>query len=346
MTRYQYSLVKYVHNAASGECVNVGLVLYAPDDSRLRVQFNARYSRISKFFQGAFDGGHYRSMVRHLESEFSKLAIELNRQSGLFGMMREAPNHLESVLGSVLPIDSTTFQWGPIYGGLVEDVDGRFDSLYDEFVVRHEKHSLRESREEYQIWSDFEKRLISRALSPAVQPQMIETPEYKYEFKGSFTNGRLNVLEPISFDLIDPTSIVEKANTWVGRLTTLRQSTDFLFNGILAPPVFKGRASEFERAVRILRSHQAVKHLIVEGDERDESEALLRGDSGRVEQYRPQVSRRSLPPQRHIHRSDQALSQSLLPDRLEVAAAGEERVDHVRVPLHAPSLQQDVVDLR
>ncbi len=30
MTRYQYSIIKYVQNAASGECVNVGLVMLAP----------------------------------------------------------------------------------------------------------------------------------------------------------------------------------------------------------------------------------------------------------------------------------------------------------------------------
>ena len=275
MTRYQYSLIKYVHNAASGECVNVGLVLLAPDEMLFRVQFNQRYSRISKFFQAAFDGGHYRTMVRHLEGEFKKLAYELQREKGYLGPVRGAPNDLETILRSVLPEDSTTFQWGAIYGGLVENVEGRFLSLYDEFIVRHEKQGVRENREEYQIWSEFEKQLKTRSLSGAVQPRKIETEDYHYEFKGSFTNGTLNVLEPISFDLIDPTSIVEKANTWVGRLTTLHRSKEFVFNGILAAPALKSRMQEFDRATRMLRSLRTVKHLIVEGEEGGEVEALL-----------------------------------------------------------------------
>jgi hypothetical protein len=275
MTRYQYALVKYVHNAASGECVNVGVILFAPEQKRIIVEFNQRYSRISTFFQGAFNGGHYRSMVRHLDREFKSQERKLEGDNGYFGTVRETPNGLEIILRSVLPEDSTTFQWGPVYGGIVEDVEKRFRSLFEEFIIRHETKSVRESREEYQIWSDFEERLSHRALSRAVHPLKIETREYQYEFKGSFTNGKLNVLEPVSFDLIDRKSIIEKANTWVGRLATLGRKTDFMFNGILAPPSFQGRITEFDRAIGILRSQENVKRLIVEGNDQGDTEALL-----------------------------------------------------------------------
>ena len=275
MTRYQYSIVKYVHNAASGECVNVGLVMLAPDERAFLVQFNQRYSRISKFFQGSFDGQHYRSMVRYLDSEFKRLAADLQAETTCFEAVRSTPNDLESILRLVLPEDSTTFQWGPIYGGIVGQVSDRFSALYNEFIVRHENQTVREYREEYQIWSDFEKRLKARELLEAVQPQTIETNNYHYNFRGSFTNGELNVLEPISFDLIDPTSIVEKANTWVGRLSTLQRGQEFVFNGILAAPNVKSRLNDFDRAMKILRSHRSVKHLVVEGDESGEAEALL-----------------------------------------------------------------------
>ena len=54
----------------------------------------------------------------------------------------------------------------------------------------------------------------------------------------------------------------------------------------------------------------------------------------------------SIPPERDIDRADQAFAQSLLPDRLEVAPAGEEGVDDVRVPLDVPPLLENLVDLR
>ena len=275
MTRYQYSIIKYVHNAASGECVNVGLAMLAPDERVFLVQFNQRYSRISKFFQGSFDGQHYRSMVRHLDSEFKRLAVDLQAETTCFEAVRATPSDLETILRVVLPEDSTAFQCGPLYGGIVDKVADRFSALYNEFVVRHENQGVREYREEYQIWSDFEKRLKARELLQADQPRKIETENYHYDFKGSFTNGQLNVLEPISFDLIDPTSIVEKANTWVGRLSTLERSQEFEFNGILAAPHLKSRIPDFERAVKMLRSHHSVKRLLVEGADGSEAEALL-----------------------------------------------------------------------
>lgn len=275
MTRYQYSIIKYVHNAASGECVNVGLAMLAPDERVFLVQFNQRYSRISKFFQGSFDGQHYRSMVRHLDSELKRLAVDLQAEKTCFEAVRTTLNDLETILRVVLPEDSTTFQWGPPYGGIVDKITDRFSALYNEFIVRHENQGVREYREEYQIWSDFEKRLKARELLQTVQARKIETEHYSYDFKGSFTNGQLNVLEPISFDLIDPTSIIEKANTWVGRLSTLERGQEFVFNGILAAPNVKSRLQDFDRAVKMLRSYHSVKHLIVEGEDGAEAEALL-----------------------------------------------------------------------
>ncbi len=237
--------------ATSGRAVRL---MSGSEERAYLVQFNQRYSRISKLFQGSFDGQHYRSMVRYLDSEFKRPAADLQAETTCFEAVRSTPNDLETILRLVLPEDSTTFQWGPMYGGIVGQVSDRFSALYNEFIVRHENQAVREYREEYQIWSDFEKRLKARELFEAVQPQTIENNNYPYNFKGSFTNGELNVLEPISFDLIDPTSIVEKANTWVGRLSTLQRGQEFVFNGILAAPNAKSRLNDFERAMKILRS--------------------------------------------------------------------------------------------
>ena len=54
----------------------------------------------------------------------------------------------------------------------------------------------------------------------------------------------------------------------------------------------------------------------------------------------------SIPSQRHVNRPDQALAQPLLADGFEVAPAGEERIDDVRIPLNRSAFQQNVVDLR
>lgn len=139
MTAYQYTLIKYVHNDASGECVNVGLALLASDERVLRVRFNQRYGRISQFFQGAFDGDHYRNMVRALTDQFDRLAEGLKAQADFLGPFKDAPDDLARIMETALPRDATAFRWGPIYGGVTADVEGRFRRLFAEFVTRHDR---------------------------------------------------------------------------------------------------------------------------------------------------------------------------------------------------------------
>jgi Protein of unknown function (DUF3037) len=107
MNSYQYNLIKYVHNTASGECVNVGLALLAPEMRLLLVRFNSRYTRIGQFFQGAFDGNHYRNMVRGLTNQFQKLAKELQHQEQFLVAFQDLPNELEGLMTKILPEDAT-----------------------------------------------------------------------------------------------------------------------------------------------------------------------------------------------------------------------------------------------
>lgn len=276
MIPYQYTLIKYVHNIASGEGVNVGLAFLAPDRRLLRVQVNRRYSRVGRFFQANFDGRHYRAVVQYLEAAFSKLAEELAGQGAMFQSFQDLPLELAALMSRVLPVDATAFRWGPVAAGVTADLDRRFESLFNEFVTRHEDPGPRQLRQETQIWTDFEKQLEDRQIAQIVLPTTIQTDYYEYEFEGSFRNGVLNVIAPISFDLQQSSNIQEKANLWVGRLVTLRRAREFAFNAIVAPPRPPALRAAFDRARRSLRSQPGlVKHLIVEGEDVDEYDALL-----------------------------------------------------------------------
>ena len=58
------------------------------------VRFNQRYSRISQFFRKAFDGDHYRNMVRALNSSFDRKAKDLKAQADYLPPLRDLPNEL------------------------------------------------------------------------------------------------------------------------------------------------------------------------------------------------------------------------------------------------------------
>jgi len=276
MTYYEFALIRYVHNAASGECVNVGLAMLVSQTRRLRVQFNTRYGRIGQFFQDSFDGNHYRNVVRNLTDKFDELSEAFRSEGGMFPTIQDLPENLGGLMSLVLPEDSTTFRSGPMCGGVIDDSDARFDELFRQFVTRHER-PIRQGRQESQIWSDFERTVSDRSPGTTLQPRKLGTVDYAYEFQGSYVNGTINVVEPISFDLLSGSSIVEKANGWVGRLVALRRGVDFAFNAILAPPPEKKLRVDFDRARRLLAAQDnLVQHLVIEGEEPGVLEQLLR----------------------------------------------------------------------
>ncbi len=276
MTYYEFALIKYVHNAASGECVNVGLAMLVSQKHRLRVQFNTRYARIGQFFQDSFDGNHYRNVVRNLTDNFDELSEAFRSEGGKFPTIQDLPETFGGLMSLVLPEDSTTFRLGPLCGGMKGDPDSRFDELFRQFVTRHER-PIRQGRQESQIWSDFERTVRDRSPGTTLQPRKLGNVDYAYEFQGSYVNGTINVVEPISFDLLSGSSIVEKANGWVGRLVALRRGVDFSFNAILAPPPEKKLRVDFDRARRLLAAQDSlVKHLVIEGEEPGVLEQLLR----------------------------------------------------------------------
>ena len=276
MTYYEFALIRYVHNAASGECVNVGLAMLVSQERRLRVQFNTRYGRIGQFFQDSFDGNHYRNVVRNLTDKFDELSEAFRSEGGMFPTIQDLPENFRGLMSLVLPEDSTTFRLGPLCGGMIDDPDSRFDELFRQFVTRHER-PIRQGRQESQIWSDFERTVRERSPGTTLRPRKLGNADYAYEFQGSYVNGTINVVEPISFDLLSGSSIVEKANGWVGRLVALRRGADFSFNAILAPPPEKKLRADFDRARRLLAAQDnLVKHLVIEGEEPGVLEQLLR----------------------------------------------------------------------
>ena len=52
-------------------------LLLVPEHRMLKVRFNPRCGRISRFFRDAFDSDHYRTMTRALTERFNHLAETL-----------------------------------------------------------------------------------------------------------------------------------------------------------------------------------------------------------------------------------------------------------------------------
>jgi hypothetical protein len=68
---YTYSVIRYVHDPAVGETLNVGVVLYAPSVPYVGARLDHHYERLTHAF-AEFDGDHYRKTVRQFEATIGR----------------------------------------------------------------------------------------------------------------------------------------------------------------------------------------------------------------------------------------------------------------------------------
>ncbi len=85
MTPFQYQVLRYVHDCVTGEFVNAGLVLLAPQGRELRAQVLHKAQRVSRFFHG-INGRRLLATLRDIE-----------RQCREYGQQVAAPLQFEAV---------------------------------------------------------------------------------------------------------------------------------------------------------------------------------------------------------------------------------------------------------
>ncbi len=70
---YSYTILKYRHDAAAGEVLNIGVVLFSPTTGQVGVQFDPRYGRLSQTF-AHFDGDLYKRVLERLNAALTSMA--------------------------------------------------------------------------------------------------------------------------------------------------------------------------------------------------------------------------------------------------------------------------------
>jgi hypothetical protein len=220
-TPFQFSVLRYIHDAFTGEFLNVGLAFYCHTPAFFKVRLLTKYSRITSAFPNA-DGEFYRRYITHLQGKFDQVSEKVNSKQ--MTMEPWPPERLEELLYQVLPPDDSAIQFGMVQGGMSQEPEETFESLYQRLVEIHLQQEERGARNEAEIWSDFSKLLREQNVVRLLRPTVIHTEKQDVEFEHAWKNGRWNALEPLSFDLINPGSIKRKAFQYFGQNVVLQES--------------------------------------------------------------------------------------------------------------------------
>jgi hypothetical protein len=220
---FQFSILQYIHDTFTGEFLNVGLALYCSNPRYFQAKLLTKYRRLTNTFPSV-DGEHYRSYVSSMQTKFDALANVINSKQIEFDDRQ--PANIEKLLETVFPVDDSSLRFGVVHGGMTDDPLITFDDLYYRLVEAHLPLEKDETRDETIIWRIFSRPLKEHSITYQLRPAIIHTPKDDIEFDHAWRNGKLNALQPISFDLLHAGNIKRKSHEWFTANVLINETPD------------------------------------------------------------------------------------------------------------------------
>lgn len=269
-TPYTFSVLRYVHDPVTAEFVNIGVALYAREAKYLSAICTSHYRRLSVVFE-PIDGDHFRQITKFLQSRIEILGQKLNSELPF----ANSPRNIEEVLAQVLPPDNSAIQFSTAGGGFTSDPEKTLNDLYLRYVERYVSRAARPSRDDEEVWKVFKTPLEKRQIIKYLRPKHIVAPNYDYEFTRARKNEVWHAYEPISFDLLEASSIKDKANNWLGRVISLMESKEkFTLHLLLGSPRESKLQTAYVQAKNILNKIPRKPKFIEEDEAEHFAEAL------------------------------------------------------------------------
>jgi hypothetical protein len=262
-TPYSFSILRYVHDPVTQEFVNIGVAVYSRETGYLRAICDTRYARITKMF-AKINGNRFRQLTRYIQEQIAVIGESLSSE-----LPFEPGREIEHLLQRVLPADDSSIQFSRAGAGLSHDLNRTLEELFERYVSRYATSSDSARRDDEDVWrSTYREPLERRHVASCLTTKRIVAPNYDYEFQRAWKNDIWHLYEPVSFDLMDGGSILEKANRWVGRATSLQDSAEeFKIHLLLGEP------EDSKLQVVFLKARNILAKMPVRGELIRESEA-------------------------------------------------------------------------
>jgi len=276
-TPYSFSILRYVHDPVTQEFINIGVAVYSRETGFLRAMCATHYARITKMF-AKIDGNRFRQLTRYIQEQIGVIGASLPA-----ALPFEPAQAIEHLLAKVLPPDDSSVQFSHAGVGLSHDLEKTLAELFDRYVNRYSSTADSSRRDDDDVWrGTFREPLERRHVTAHLAPKRIVAPNYEYEFQRAWKNNIWHLYEPVSFDLLDGGSILEKANRWVGRATSLNDSAEqFKIHLLLGEPEDSRLQGTFLKARNILGKMPGKPEFVRE----DEAESFAEEFEREVRQH-------------------------------------------------------------
>lgn len=208
--------VRYVHDAATGEFLNIGVVLLCAARGYAGASFLSSYARITTAFPGA-DGVILR---RVRDAIVNACAAWSARQGELF----VPGGDVASLVREAMP-DEQGIALSPVIVGVTADPERTQRDLFRRYVDRYTNATEVQSRDDDDIWRAFTKRVREPSVLHKLQPRSLvsgDFPSLRVQLDHAWKNGSWHAAYPLSLDLSQRHVILSKATSLVTNLGEVR----------------------------------------------------------------------------------------------------------------------------
>lgn len=224
MIKYQYQVVRYIHDQFTGEFGNIGLIVYAPSNCYLQCKMVGRYARLSNFF-GDVNGSFLLNSIRHLETGVQRISEDL----ASFLLTHKIGDDLNEITQTLLPKDDSALQLSETYYGLDIDPERALQDLFDRIVERYNPDEKAQPHTDGYAWKKVYKAYFDKYnITKQLKRHSVSTDKDTIDFERAWKNGIWNCYQPLSFDLKSVDSIKSKVYKWSGIIKALQTAQEKL----------------------------------------------------------------------------------------------------------------------
>ena len=186
-------------------------------------------------------------MLKAISKEYKSRSTEIASESQF-----ENVRDVRVLCDSVLPKDDSALQWSETRVGKCSDLDSELGRLFERYVT-YADGRIEHRKTEDDLWRVFSKELETRSLNTRLKSKTFRTSDDEVTFQKSFKNGIWHCVQPVSLDLVQSSSIKEKAHKWLGQISSVSEKADqFMLYFLVAEPSKPELKDSYEKAVAIL----------------------------------------------------------------------------------------------
>jgi len=219
MIKYQYQIIRYIHDRVTGEFVNVGLIMFEPTSKYLECRVINKYNRISHFFSEV-NGSFLVATLKQFQNKVSEISKSMDE----FIANRDFKD-LSSVTDSLLHKDDSALITTEVKYGIDVQINAAFEDLYHRIVEQYIDDV--EIHTDQQAWQKFYKNYFDLAgITSKLHKHTVKTEKDSFDFDKAWKNGVWNCYQSVAFDLKKIDAIKNKVYKWSGILKELETSNE------------------------------------------------------------------------------------------------------------------------